>query len=118
MTDPAELFPIHSDTRPPREGFATRPIGRRRTAPRPRLRNRASALGMLAQIRSILDSQLGGMRQSLRGIEQETRRLANKQSELAESVARLQGRIVAIERNTAVRPLPEIPAHTRRRPVR
>lgn len=115
MIDLAELFPDLADARPPRDGYALRPIGRpRRGRGPPRIRNRAPTLAMLAQIRSILDHQLGGMRQSLLQLEQNVGRLADSQASLAEDLARLQRRMVAVERNTAVRPPPEIPTHTRR----
>jgi septal ring factor EnvC (AmiA/AmiB activator) len=108
MPDGGELFADLIDALPPRDGYALRPVGRRRTAVRRRTPRQPSSLALLAQLRGIIVDELTAMRQALRQVDQNLTRLADKQAELAENLTRLQSRITAIERSIAIRAPPEI----------
>lgn len=73
---------------------------------------------MLGGLRNAFDYYVGDIRRTLRSLDQEQRRIADRQADISETMLQLQTRLVALERQTGLRPPPEIPTHTRRRPMR
>jgi hypothetical protein len=120
MDDVAELFPDLDLGTPPMDGngYAIRPVGRRRFAhARPRPRQRASTLRPIADLRLILDQRLGDIALSLKAIERHVQKQAEDQAAAAQHFDHLRIRMVALERHAAVRPVPEVPWTSRRRPL-
>ena len=121
MADLAELFPgVELGTRPA-NGGCTAPIGRgrsRRAQPALRRYRRPSAtLMMLAGIRRQLDDGFTGLGQTLKRIEGDFTGSLEILGELAESIDHLRVRLTALERHAGIRPAPEVPRHSRRRPL-
>lgn len=75
-------------------------------------------MAMLGGLRSAFDCYVGSIRLTLRSLDQEQRRNADRQADIREAMLQLQTRLVALERQTGLRSAPEIPTHTRRRPMR
>jgi hypothetical protein len=97
---------------PPRDGFAVGRASRQAAK-----KSSPPVLMMLAQIRALMDQQLGSIRLLLRAVEQRQCAIANRQADQAEALERLAARITAIERAITIRPAPETPRPTRRRPL-
>src|SRR5262245_58175352 len=115
MGNPNGSIVLFTDSIPqasPRDGFALGPASRR--APR---RSTSPVLTMLAEIRPLMDEQLGSIRLLLRAVERRQCAIAGRQADQAEALERLAARITAIERATTIRPTPETPRPTRRRPL-
>jgi hypothetical protein len=119
--DLAELFPGIDLGSTPRNGGCTAPIGRKRgRRPQPALRRYrppSATMMMLAGIRRQLDDGLTGLGQTLKRIEDDVTRTADSAADLAEAVDQLRVRITALERHAGIRPQPEVPRHSRRRPL-
>lgn len=119
MADILDLFPSLAATLPSRrEGYAAEPIGRRRQVVPNRRKPRAPIPipGMLADIRRLLDSELPKINRRLGKISDFAGSL-ELLAEFSEAIEGMRRRLVAIERHAGVRPPPEVPRHTRRRPM-
>ena len=119
MTDLAELFPGLLDAPTPREGYASNPIGRCRQARpvRRRYRPPSATLALLAQLRRQLDDGLTGIGQTLKRIEGDFAGSVAILAGLGEAVDQMRRRMIALERHAGIRPAPELPRHSRKRPL-
>jgi hypothetical protein len=117
MSDLAELFPGIDLGSAPREGYAARPIGRRRSGRSSRPRQHASSLRMLADLRGILEHGLGDIGLTLKRIERHVQKQSEDQAAAVEALDHMRVRLVALERHAGIRPQPEVPRHSRRRPL-
>ncbi|MGA8754886.1 MAG: hypothetical protein WB611_00930, partial [Stellaceae bacterium] len=98
------------------------PLGRRRPSPRPQpalrqYRPPSPTLVLLAQIRTQVCDDLGGIRQKLDRIDGGLARHADVVTELTGLVERLVIRVVALERAVGICEAPVAPRPNRRRPV-
>jgi hypothetical protein len=121
MADFAELFPGIDLGSTPRNGGCIAPRGRgsgRRPSPAlRRYRPPSATLMMLAGIRAQLSDGFTGIKVTLRRIEEDVARNADTLAELSETIDHLRVRLTAVERHAGVRPVPEVPRHSRGRPL-
>jgi hypothetical protein len=117
MPDLAELFPSIDLGSAPRNGGCATPIGRRRVYRPRRFRAPSPMMTMLAQLRKQIGDGFVTIGFALKRIEGDTARNADSAAELAEAVDQLRVRITALERHGGSRPPPEVPRHSRRRPL-
>lgn len=68
-------------------------------------------------MRRQLDDELTGIRLSLKRIESDFAGSVEILAEQAETLDQLRMRMVALERHAGTRPAPELPRHSRRRPL-
>jgi hypothetical protein len=69
---------------------------------------------MLAGIRTQLGDGFASIRAVLRCIEEDVARNADTLADLNETIDHLRVRLTAVERHTGVRPMPEVPRHSRK----
>jgi hypothetical protein len=121
VADLGELFPGVNLGSGPVSGGCQSPLGRhRRRRPQPALRRYrppSATLMMLAGIRTQLGDGFANIKAALRCIEDDVARNADTLADLAETVDHLRTRITALERHNGSRPPPEVPLHSRRRPL-
>jgi hypothetical protein len=121
MADLAELFPGVDLGSAPRNASCTAPIGRVRTRrAQPALRRYrppSATMMMLAGLRQQLGDGLDAVKRTLTRIEGDVARDADSTADLAEAVDQLRVRLTALERDAGLRPQPEVPRHSRRRPL-
>jgi hypothetical protein len=123
MTELAELFPGIDLGSAARNGECVAPIGRtrlRRPAPAARpYRPPSPTMMMLANLPKQITDSFVDIGVILQRLETDITSIASSAADLAENVDQLRVRITvtAIERHAGIRPAPEIPPHTRRRPV-
>jgi hypothetical protein len=72
---------------------------------------------MLAGLRQQLGDGLDTVKRTLTRIEGDIARTADSAADLAEAVDQLRIRLTALERHAGIRPQPEVPRHSRRRPL-
>jgi hypothetical protein len=115
--DTLELFPeLTPSARANGDGY-TKPIGRRRARRSQVRRARPSSVGLLVEIRSLLEHQLGGVRLSLQRIERHARNGAESQAAAAEALEGMRLRLTQVERHLGIVEMPETPRVSRRRPL-
>jgi hypothetical protein len=121
MADLAELFSGIDLGSVPRNGGCAAPVGRRRSRrAQPALRRfrpPSALMMMLAGLRQQLGDGLDAVKRTLTRIEGDVARTAGSAADLAEAVDQLRVRITALERHAGIRPQPEVPRHSRRRPL-
>jgi hypothetical protein len=121
MNDIASLFPADLDLGQSvnvSDRALAHPIGRGgrryRKTPRPR---RPSTYAILAELRRLLTEQGGTLSRGLRQIESVALAQAESLSDIAETLERVQARLVRIERAVFLVEVPTVPKHSRRRPL-
>jgi hypothetical protein len=118
MDDLAELFPgVDLGGAAVPEGGCLTPIGRRRFRRAARPSQHPSSLRLLAELRAIVDQRLGDVSLTLKAIERHVQRQSEDQAAATEHLDQLRVRMVALERHAGIRPAPELPRHSRRRPL-
>jgi hypothetical protein len=121
MADLAELFPGVDLGGVPSGGGCTAPIGHRRSRrAQPALRRyrpSSATMMMLAGLRTQLGDGLDSVKRTLTRIEGDVARTADSAADLTEAVDHMRIRLTALERHAGLRPQPEVPRHSRRRPL-
>ena len=74
------------------------PIGRRRSRRPVARRGRPDTRSLISELRGLLEHQLAGMRRSLRALEQDARRIADRQAVTAEAADHIRTRLAKLER--------------------
>jgi hypothetical protein len=121
MADLAELFPGVDLGSAPRNGGCTAPIGRERTRrAQPALRRYrppSATMMLMAAPRTQLSDGFTKVEIILKQVGSDVARTADSAADLAEAVDHLRVRLTALERHAGIRPPPEVPRHSRRRPL-